>query len=197
MRVALVLLLGGALALKAQAAERVFFCIVDQVVGLQSEKSDSGRIGKGTVERFKMTYRAPRIAIDGPDPLYDRPILEANITGSRTPTKYELTGLFGVFSGQGSGFAQLSKSGAALTEKDPTKLKAALATEIKEAQDFPPIGAYVAGIELFGTDLVHLLRKGNQLQGIAVETRAVIPEGKQFPTRVVRGYMYYFTCDDF
>lgn len=178
----------------AAVTEKEYFCVVDQVVGLQKQKSESGVIGKGITERFRMKYVPPIILVNGVDPLYTSPELKANITGSKEPTKYRLKNMSGAFTS--GALTKLSQSGLSVLTENLTELREQLSSEIKAAQGEPPLGVYVGFSSEFGSELLQFIKTGKILQGMVVETALLAkkdPEGG----RPIVGYLYYFTCDDF
>ena len=184
----------------AAERERVYFCLVDQIVGLQFNKQDSGKIAIGDKSRFKMTYRPPRILFDAADPVFSSPTLVADIAGRGKADEYVAFDSLTAFSNSSAGMSTMSNSGVMIGQTDKAKAKADLIKQIESAKAGAPMGYYPSYSGFFGNQQIQLMyRSPKVLQGIYSTVGLVDREKneKSAPSRALYGYMTYFTCEDF
>lgn len=186
-----------AISCAVSAEEKVYFCVMDQVVGIQGDKkADTGRIASGFPERFKLTYTPPRLLTDGVDPTYTLPKIRGNVVGGTRPTDYYLRDHMAFSSGR-SFVAKLSESNLGRFERDSAKSRATLHQQIAAAQAEPLIGSYLGYTNAFGTESLQFMARGRSIHGIAVQIFLVEKENAENAKRPLVGYLHYFTCEDF
>jgi hypothetical protein len=185
----------------------VYFCVVDQLVGIQKDKESSGVI-KPKKEKFILKYSPARYLSDSKgdsNPMYTVPKLETSLLSNTEALRsFYFSDLIGPFSLNG-------KSSGRITDtiehwgNDKRSQAKVLATErktldelIRRSQNETTIGSYSTPLSSFGVDILQVYFKNKTLHGLAIESTVNDPKlVLERNHRLVSAYLHYFTCETF
>lgn len=181
------------------AEETVFYCVVDQLVGVQNSKESSGKI-KAPVERFTLKYKPAEIW-DLPsskakeDPIYSVPELATSFGNQDgTVSTYSYNDLVGPFTSGWHRTETLSRANRGrVTEKVRDELEKAVSKSMKG----PMTGSYMGGFNVFGINAIQIVNTDGGLKGVFYESHLYVPKDKQDTYRGFLSYIYQFSCQRF
>jgi hypothetical protein len=180
------------------ADETVFYCVVDQLVGIQESKESSGKI-KAPVERFTLKYKPAKI-LDSPsskskDLSYVVPQLATSFGNKDgSVSTYTYNDLVAPFNSGWRKAATLSDSkGRDVTEEDRDELRGAVA----KSKEGPMTGAYMNDFHFFRIRSIQIVKTDGGLNGVFHESYLYIPDVKQDKYRGFLSYIYQFSCQPF
>lgn len=189
-------------ATPVQAAEEtVFYCVVEQLLGIQSSKETSGKI-KAPVERFTLKYKPAKIwdlpsSTAKKDPVYSVPQLATSFGNKNGAVgTYYYNDPISPFNLGVDASAALSESlfmRDDVSEKDRDKLREA----VSESTQGPMTGAYMGSFNFFGINAIQIVSTDGGLNGVFYESSLYLPKDKKDTYRGFLSYVYQFSCQRF